>query len=66
MSGFTSVEKRRAEVGKTKRREVTKWIVVVDDEDISLGSTVTPDSPAEVNLIYPLLNVTYENKKINA
>ncbi|USD20823.1 transposase [Microbulbifer sp. ANSA003] len=39
-------------------------MVVVDGEGIPLGGTVTSASPAEVNLLHPLLDVTYENTKI--
>ncbi|WP_444922771.1 hypothetical protein ACJJH9_11145 [Microbulbifer sp. DLAB2-AF] len=39
-------------------------MVVVDGEGIPLGDIVTSVSPAEVNLLNPLLDVTYENTKI--
>ncbi|WP_444909378.1 hypothetical protein [Microbulbifer sp. TRSA005] len=49
---------------RTKRGKGTKWMVVVDVEDIPLGSTVTSTSPEEVNLLHSLLDATYKNTKI--
>ena len=39
-------------------------MVVVDGEGVPLGSTITSASPAEVNLIEPLLDGAYGRSKI--
>ncbi|WP_444901823.1 IS5 family transposase [Microbulbifer sp. SSSA007] len=58
-------QKKSFEIGKTKRGKDSKWMVVVDGEGIPLGGTITSASPAEVKLLYPLLDVTYKNTKIH-
>ena len=39
-------------------------MVVVDGQDLPIGSAITSASPAELKLIEPLLDVTYGKSKI--
>src|SRR5260370_884619 len=47
---FRVGQKRGAGVGKTKRGEGTKWMVLVDGQGIPLGAQLASASPAEVTL----------------
>jgi transposase len=48
-------KKRGACVGKTKRGKGTKLMVLADGRGLPLGAAIHSASPAEVNLIEPLL-----------
>jgi len=47
---FRLCEKRGAGIGKTKRGNGTKWMLVVDGQGIPLGEHLGSASPAEVKL----------------
>jgi transposase len=47
---FRSGQKRGSQVGKTKRGQGTKWMVVVDGEGIPLGKQLYSASPHEARL----------------